>query len=140
MIVRLSEDESRSLLKGGGLARLGYVLDDEPHIVPVNYVLDGDCAYIHSLPGNKITALRAHPRACLQVDEIEDQFHWRSVLAFGDFEEVREPSERNYLLGKILSRFPQLTPVEAAIAQDAEPPTVILFRIRIDKVSGVGEL
>jgi hypothetical protein len=62
------------------------------------------------------------------------------VLAFGDFEEVREPSERNYLLGKILARFPQLTPVEAAIAQDAEPPTVILFRIRIDKVRGVGEL
>jgi nitroimidazol reductase NimA-like FMN-containing flavoprotein (pyridoxamine 5'-phosphate oxidase superfamily) len=140
MLVRLSEEESRSLLKGGGLARLGYVLDGEPHIVPVNYVLDGDCAYIHSLPGNKITALRANPRACLQVDEIEDQFHWRSVLAFGDFEEVREPSERNYLLSKILSRFPQLTPVEAAIAQDAEPPTVILFRIRIDKVSGVGEL
>lgn len=140
MIVRLSEDESRALLKGGGLARLGYVLGDEPHIVPVNYFIEGDCAYIHSLPSNKITALRANPRACLQVDEIEDQFHWRSALAFGRFEEVREPSGRNYMLGKLLSRFPQLTPVEAAIAQDAEPPTVILFRIRIDKVSGVGEL
>jgi nitroimidazol reductase NimA-like FMN-containing flavoprotein (pyridoxamine 5'-phosphate oxidase superfamily) len=139
MIVRLNEDESRSLLKGGGLARLGYVLGGEPHVVPVNYVLEGDCAYIHSLPGDKITALRLNPRACLQVDNIKDQFRWRSVLAFGNFEEVREPSERNYYLVKVLAPFPQLTPVEAAVAEDAAPPAVILFRIRIDRVTGVGE-
>ena len=35
--------------------------------------------------------------------------------------------------------FPLLTPVESATAHDAEPPPIILFRIWIDRLSGVGE-
>jgi len=41
-----------------------------PYVVPVNYFFDGKDIYIHSLPGKKLDALRANPRACLQVDEI----------------------------------------------------------------------
>lgn len=139
MMTQMKEGEAQALLSRASLARLGCVVDGDPYIVPVNYFFEDGCAYIHSLPGQKIAALRAYPRACLQVDEIEDVCHWRSVLAVGSFEEITNPYERAAALNELFKRFPMMTPIEAAIAQDATPPSVVVFRIRIEKICGVGE-
>ena len=135
----LLEDEARALLSDCRIGRLGCVDNGEPYVVPINYVFEDGNIYSHSLPGRKIDALRAHPRACLQVDEIENDFNWRSVIAYGDFEEIRMPSERRSILGKLLARFPQLTPVESVMAQDASAPDSVVFRIGIDRMTGVAE-
>lgn len=139
MITRLSKDESYSLLRGGRLARLGCVAEGYPYIVPVNYVFDGDSFLIHSLPGRKVEAMRANPRVCLQVDEIEDQLSWRSVLAYGTYVEVTDAAERERVLACLLSLFPQLTPVESVIACDAGAPALVVFRVLVERVTGVGE-
>ena len=135
----LLEDEARELLKAGKIGRLGCVANGEPYVVPINYVFEDGSIYSHSLPGRKIEILRTHPRACIQVDEIENDFEWRSVIAFGTFEEIRVPSDRRSILGKLLTRFPKLTPVEAVMAQDAGAPDSVVFCIRIDRITGVAE-
>ena len=135
----LSEAEARNLIAGGKIGRLGCVDNGEPYVVPINYVFEDGSIYSHSLPGQKIELLRAHPRACLQVDEIESDFEWRSVIAYGNFEEIRVPSDRRAILGKLLARFPLLTPVESVMAQDAGAPDSVVFRIRIDRITGVAE-
>ncbi|MGB9181467.1 MAG: pyridoxamine 5'-phosphate oxidase family protein [Pyrinomonadaceae bacterium] len=139
MITILSSSEARDLLRQSRLARLGCIVDGEPYVVPINYYLDGDYAYIHSLPGRKVEALRANPRACLQVDDIRDEVVWRSALAYGTCEEIKSQDERALVLNAFYERFPLLTPVEAAIAQDATPPVVIVFRIQISTISGIKE-
>jgi nitroimidazol reductase NimA-like FMN-containing flavoprotein (pyridoxamine 5'-phosphate oxidase superfamily) len=135
----LSEVEARNLIAGGKIGRLGCVDKGEPYVVPINYVVEDGSIYSHSLPGRKIEVLRAHPRACLQVDEIENDLEWRSVIAYGNFEEIRVPSDRAFVLGKLLARFPMLTPVESMIVEDAAAPDSVAFRIRIDRISGVAE-
>ena len=135
----LSEAEARNLIAAGKIGRLGCVDNGEPYVVPINYVFEGVSIYSHSLPGRKIEILRTHPRACIQVDEIENDFEWRSVIAFGTFEEIRVPSDRSAILGKLLARFPKLTPVEAVMAQDAGAPDSVVFCIRIDRITGVAE-
>ena len=135
----LNEAEALEVIKVGKIGRLGCIDDDEPYVVPINYLVDEDAIYSHSLPGKKIDAMRAHPRACLQVDHIDDDFHWRSAIAFGRFEEVERPNDRREFLSKLLSHFPKLTPVESRIVQDAAAPDSIVFRIIIDRVTGVEE-
>ena len=139
MLTRLDENKARSMFSATRLARLGCIVNGEPYVVPINYYFEEGCAYSHSLPGLKISALRENPRACLQVDEVQSDMSWLSVLAFGNYEEVTDSSERNRILGKLLKKFPMLTPVETAIAKDGGQPSVIVFRIRIDRVTGVGE-
>lgn len=139
MTKMLSESEARDLIADGRIGRLGCVDNGEPYVVPINYVFEDGSIYSHSLPGRKIDVLRAHPRACLQVDEIENNFEWRSVIAYGSFEEIRVPSDRRSILSKLLTRFPLLTPVESVMAQDASAPDTIVFRIRIDRITGVTE-
>jgi len=135
----LQEDEARALLSACRIGRLGCVDNGEPYVVPISYVFEDGSVYSHSLPGRKIEALRAHPRACIQVDEIENDFEWRSVIAYGNFEEIRVPSDRRSILSKLLDRFPLLTPVESVMAQDAAAPDSIVFRIPIDRITGVSE-
>lgn len=135
----MAEEEVLELLRESKIGRLGCIDNGEPYVVPINYLFEEGVVYSHSLPGRKIDALRAHPLACLQVDLIEDDFHWRSTLAYGNFEEVRTPSERRSILQSLLLRFPLLTPVESVMAQDASAPDSIVFRLRIDRMTGVAE-
>jgi len=135
----LSDSEAWDVLRRGKLGHLGCVDRDQPYVVPINYLVDEDCIYSHSLPGRKISAMRAHPHACLQVSNIQDDFHWRSAIAFGSYEEIIDQADRNSALRQLLERFPKLTPVESELARDAEPPPVIAFRLRVDHVSGVAE-
>ena len=140
MVTRvLSDAEAYEVIKAGKVGRLGCIDGDEPYVVPINYLVDEGSIYSHSLPGRKIDAMRAHPRACLQVDHIDDDFHWRSAIAFGNFEEINHPRDRRAVLGKLLARFPHLTPVESMIVQDAAAPDSVVFRISIDRVTGVAE-
>jgi uncharacterized protein len=108
MMKMLSNEEGRQLLQTARVARLGCVVNGEPYVVPVNYHLDGDYLYSHSLPGLKISGLREDPRACLQLDEIQDDLRWRSVIAFGRYEEITKPNERAEVLTKLLRKFPML--------------------------------
>ncbi len=135
----LSEREAWDVINAGKLGHLGCVDDGEPYVVPINYISIEGQIYSHSLAGRKVQAMRKHSRACLQVDRIKDDFNWQSAIAFGNFEEIRNDSERRTVLRKILEGFPKLTPVESELSRDAEPPTIVVFRLRVDRVSGVAE-
>ena len=126
------------MLGEGRVGRLGCVDGGGPYVVPVSYIFEDDSIYIHSLPGRKTRALAANPRACLQVDDIKDAFNWRSVIAFGSYEEITDERERRWALRRLLSRFPQLTPVESVPVHDGQS-SVIVFRIRVEEITGVGE-
>jgi uncharacterized protein len=138
MITHLTADEARALLASRRVGRLGCVYQGGPYVVPINYVVDGESIYSHSLPGQKIDALRANSKACVQVDEIVDSFHWRSAIAFGNYEEVIDPDERARAVRALQARFPNLTPVESVPVHDGQS-SIVVFAIRIKTISGAGE-
>jgi uncharacterized protein len=139
MMNQLTDEKARALLAESRIGHLGCIYENTPYVVPINYVFEDNSIYSHSLPGRKIDALRANPRACLQVDNIESDFSWQSVITYGRFEEMQTPSDRRTILGKLLARFPSLTPVESVIAGDAAAPDSIVFRIVIDEITGIEE-
>src|SRR5215475_12620591 len=114
-IDKLRDTDALSILSEGSLGRLGCIASDWPYVVPVNYFFDGEDIYIHSLPGKKLDALRANPRVCLQVDEIKDSYHWRSVIAYGTFEEISDEEMRKNFLTELYKRLPHMTPVESKL-------------------------
>jgi uncharacterized protein len=136
-ISNLTDTDSRAILREGSLARLGCIADGGPYVVPVNYFFDGRDVYIHSLPGKKINALRTTPRVCLQVDQIEDAYHWRSVIAFGNYEEISDERTRVEILSKLFGRLPHMSPVESKLTDGLKE--ILVFRIKVDEVTGVGE-
>ena len=57
----LTDVEARDVIKNGRVGRLGCIDNQEPYVVPINYLVDDDTIYSHSLPGRKIDAMRSHP-------------------------------------------------------------------------------
>ncbi len=136
-IGKLGDKESQAILREGIFGRLGCIASGWPYVVPVNYFFDGDDIYIHTLPGKKLDALRANPRACLQVDKIEDPYNWRSVIAYGTFEEISNEETREDILTRMYSRLPHMTPVESRLVEGAKG--TIVFRIKVEEITGVAE-
>ena len=139
MMKMLNNEEARRLFAAARVTRLGCVVNSEPYVIPINCILEGEYLFSHSLPGLKIAGLRENPRACVQVDEIESDLHWRSAIAFGRYEEITKSSERAEVLSRLLHKFPLLTPVESAIALDGAVAEVIVFKIHIERLTGVSE-
>ncbi|MDX2042318.1 MAG: pyridoxamine 5'-phosphate oxidase family protein [Acidobacteriota bacterium] len=134
---KLSTEDALKLLGNNKLGRLGCIADGEPYVVPINFFFDGEYLYVHSLAGKKINALRANPRICLQVDEIEDSYHWRSVIVYGNYEEVTDEHLREHMLAELFRRMPHLTPVESKMSKGISQ--AIVFRFKPDSITGVGE-
>ena len=131
---RLSPADSLELLKQCSLGRLGCIADGSPYVVPITYYFDGKDIYSHATPGKKIEAMRVNPRVCLQVDEIKDSYNWRSVIVYGVYEEISDPGEQAIVMDKLFTRMPDMTPVESR--QSSELKTVLVFRIKLDEITG----
>ena len=136
-ISKLGDRDSLAILREGTLGRLGCIAADWPYVVPVNYFFDGRDIYIHTLPGKKLDALRANSRVCLQVDDIKDSYNWRSVIAYGTFEEVSSEETRENVLTKLYSKLPHMTPVESRLVKGMTG--TIVFRIKVEELTGVAE-
>ncbi|MGI8963108.1 MAG: pyridoxamine 5'-phosphate oxidase family protein, partial [Thermomicrobiales bacterium] len=60
-----------------------------PYVVPLAYGYDGDSVYAFSGLGRKIHIMRAQPKISFEVDEAIAEDRWSSVIADGDYEELR---------------------------------------------------
>ncbi len=84
----LSPTEIETLLASSVVARIGCHAEGRTYVVPVTYVYDGKAVIVQSAEGLKVRMMRLNPLVCVQVDHIDDLANWRSVIAWGRFEEL----------------------------------------------------
>jgi nitroimidazol reductase NimA-like FMN-containing flavoprotein (pyridoxamine 5'-phosphate oxidase superfamily) len=84
----LTAEEIDQVLRDEVIGRLGCHADGKTYVVPVAYIYDGQALYGHTSDGLKLRMLRANPEVCVEVDQIESVSNWRSVIAWGWFEEL----------------------------------------------------
>jgi len=94
MIGKLTSGEIENLLHQQFIGHLGCQDKDTVYVVPVSYAYDGGNIYCHSLEGQKVAMMRNNPKVCFQVDEMKDMANWKSVITWGDFEEIDDQMER----------------------------------------------
>lgn len=87
MLGALSSTEIEDLLRTELVARLGCHAGGRTYVVPVSYAYDGD-ALLQSADGLKIRMMQQNPSVCVEVDHIDNLANWRSVIAWGRFEEL----------------------------------------------------
>ena len=104
MLGTLSNEEIEQLLRKQFLGRIGCHADNQTYVVPIVYAYDGQSIYCHTLEGLKIKMMRKNPYVCFEVDFIETMASWKSVIAWGKFEEITDNSERVRALKILLDR------------------------------------
>ncbi len=96
MLGLLSPDEMEELLSSNMIGRLGCSDGTFTYVVPVSYLYDNNMLLCHSKDGMKIQMMRRNPHVCFEVDEIKDYNNWRSIIAWGIYEELTEEQDIHY--------------------------------------------
>ena len=145
MLGKLNETEIENLLKQQVIGRVACYADGDLYIVPVNYVYDGHFIYSHSAMGKKIEMMRKNPQVCFEIDEIKDMFRWKSVIAWGRFEEITGLQEKEQAMQRLIHRImpfsdkPNDHPSHGIAEKESDIGTqveLIIYRIRVEKKTG----
>ena len=86
------------LLETRSVGRLAVVVDDQPEIVPVNYLVVDSAVVFRTEGGTKLHALESHHQVAFEADEIDGPARtgW-SVMVKGKAEEIRDPAPLRHL-------------------------------------------
>ncbi len=104
MLGTLTEFEIEELLRQHLVGRIGCNYEGRVYIVPISYAYDGKYVYGISKEGLKLQIMRHNPKVCFQVDELKDMGNWKSVIGWGDFEELVDFDSRKEGLEIITKR------------------------------------
>lgn len=88
MLGTLTESEIESVLRESFVARIGCHAGGRTYVVPVAYAYDDGGIITHSIDGMKLQMMRANPSVCVEIEQVESLLEWKSVVAWGTFEEL----------------------------------------------------
>lgn len=140
MIAVLPDDEIERMLSQEFVGRIGCSADGRPYVVPIAYAYHGGYVYSHTTDGLKIRIMRRNPNVCFEIDRVQDETNWRSVIARGTFEELHGEAAED-AMRVILLRFLPAKIRDAAAELPARRPGVlekgaVVYRIRLTERTG----
>ena len=96
VIEEMTRKECLQVLAATRLARLACAFENQPYVVPVYLAYHAPpgekaCLYGFTSPGQKVEWMRTNPLVCVEVDEVESDDQWVSVIVLGRYEELPEP-------------------------------------------------
>ena len=106
----MPKGEMVALLLRVGFGHLGCAREGRPYVVPMHYAYDSEDLYFFTTEGTKTDYIAANPQVCMQVEEVEDAMHWRSVMVTGHAERITQADEMERAMQLITERNPTLTP------------------------------
>jgi nitroimidazol reductase NimA-like FMN-containing flavoprotein (pyridoxamine 5'-phosphate oxidase superfamily) len=141
LIHQLTQEQCRDVLARAHLARLACARADQPYVVPVSFTYDpaANCLFSFSAVGKKIEWMRENPKVCLEIEDIDDQFHWTTVVVFGRYDEIDDSPEQIDSRRRALDLFQQRAEwwlPGAAKVGDREHHSVVVYRIHVNAVTG----
>lgn len=109
-IDEMSTKGINELLREVGRGHLGCSLDGHPYVVPMHYYFDEPAIYIFTTVGMKTKYMDVNPEVCLQVEDVNNLKHWRSVTVTGRAEHITEQGDIDRVMELVKTRNPALSP------------------------------
>jgi len=81
--------------------------------------------------------MRKNASICIQVEEVQDFFHWKSVVSWGNFEELsgdQSSTAMRLLIKKVSKRNDGVSSLDLDFTALFE--AAIIYRMKIDSLSG----
>jgi uncharacterized protein len=143
MLGTLTKTQIDHVLDSQVIGRLGCYADGKIYVVPVTYAYDGTYIYAHSKEGEKIKMMRKNPNVCFEVDVMDNMVNWRSVILWGEYEELKGLTAQEKGMKVLTDRLMPLVASESVhVHQSMRPQIVekevkaIVYRIKIKESTG----
>lgn len=135
----LNSEKCVELLEKSRFGHLACHLKDDIYLVPITFAFENGFIYSHSREGKKIEMMRKSPKVCVQVEEVQDFFRWQSVIAWGQFEELKEDeaaTAMRRLIQKVIDGENAGSRSELEVDFVAQLESAIVYRIKIERITG----
>jgi uncharacterized protein len=109
-IDEMGTKEMHDLLHKVGHGHLGCAIEGHPYVVPMHYYFEEPNIYIFTTVGMKTKYMDANPEVCLQVEEVNDLKHWRSVIVTGRAEHITQQQDIDRVMQLVKMQNPTLSP------------------------------
>ncbi len=144
MFGNLNDEEIETILHAQIIGRIGCHHDNTTYIVPISYVYHEGFVYALTREGLKINMMRQNQHVCFEVEEVPDLASWKTVICWGDYEELINKEERDHALALLHDRhLPQVSSSTMKISpswpfrpDDLASIKGVVFRIRLNKKTG----
>lgn len=144
MFGELTSREIEETIHSQVIGRIGCHADDLTYVVPLSYAYDGEYIYGHTREGLKVNMMRKNHKVCFEVDVLTNLANWKSVIAWGEFEELNNSTDRHHALQHLLDRIlpvitsatTKISPEWPFIPADMNSIKGVVFRIRLKQKTG----
>jgi len=106
----LDDHEIEEIIARRDYAHLACCDNGAPYVVPIHYAYDDGYIYIYTTQGKKSDILSKNPRICVQIEDVRDNHDWRSVIIYGEAQELTEEADRVKAIDAVVKVNPTLTP------------------------------
>jgi hypothetical protein len=137
-------EEIKDIMRQAQICRMAMVAGDTPYVIPLNFVVEGDCLYFHSaIKGKKIEILSKNKKVCFEMD-INAQIiagetpcawgmKYASVIGYGRAFFVNDQAEKIKALNLLMEKY-------AGRGNYTYPENIVrktmIVGVKIDKLSG----
>ena len=107
--------EIEDILKRTEVGRLGTCVDNQPYVVPVNFVYNEKKIYFHCAnTGKKMDNISKNPVVCFEVDESEIisaenpcsySYKYKSIIANGTIKLLDDPNEKLKVFRLLINKY-----------------------------------
>lgn len=133
----LTTEECKALLARSRIGRIAYILANRADIEPIAHVFDHGWLFGRTSPGTKLKALAHRPWVAFEVDEVEGQFDWESVVVHGSFH-ILESEGSEYDVSLYARAVKLIKAIDPLMGTTGDPASfrTTLFGIHIDEMVG----
>ena len=141
LIHELTPADCADVLSRSNVAHLACCHRNQPYVVPVSITYDPRhaCVFSFSSLGKKVEWMRENPNVCLEVEDVDDRFHWTTVVVFGRYDEISDSPDHKDLRQRALHLLNERSRwwlPGAAKPGGTDHRGVVLYRIHIDRLTG----
>jgi nitroimidazol reductase NimA-like FMN-containing flavoprotein (pyridoxamine 5'-phosphate oxidase superfamily) len=104
-VIELTAEDCERILTEGRIAHIASTSQGEPYVTPMSFVMIDDDLFFRTGPGRRVDALRASPRACIEVTILREGDAWESVIFWGEARFIDDPAERATIVAALLHKY-----------------------------------
>jgi nitroimidazol reductase NimA-like FMN-containing flavoprotein (pyridoxamine 5'-phosphate oxidase superfamily) len=80
----ISDAKAREFLDESLVAHIGVIIEGEPYVTPMSFVLNGNRILLRTKPGQRLSGMTANPVVSVEASDFDEETgDWTSVIAKG---------------------------------------------------------
>lgn len=136
----VSREEALEVLASQHVAHLGIVIDGQPYVTPMSFVMDGERLLFRTMAGKKLDGIRANPKVCIEAAEYNpDTGDWVSVIVRGTARLADDADTKQGVVARLFGKYEKVmgSPLSGGGGLMPLGGTPHVIEVPIDDVTGM---